>query len=249
MEKAIRIILLIIAMGVMSFSGYKLLCIYSEYAVGDKIYDDYVEKYTVETVDTVETVENLEEEEFSFSIDFNGLLAENEDVVGWIYSEDTPINYPIVQSEDNKHYLRRLLDGSYNIAGSIFMDYKNPHDFTDFNTIIYGHNLRNGAMFSTLKEYNNQEYYEKHPTMYLFAPQAKYLIQLIAGYQTDIYSNIYTLPETEEELELLYEEIIGLSRFEANTIYEKGDRLLTLSTCSDGGDTARYVLIGKIVEE
>lgn len=247
MKKPIRIILIIFAMGMMVFSGYKLKNIYSEYAAGDKLYDDYESEFIIDIVETPEAPEE-KKEETNFSIDFDALLSQNKDVVGWIYSEDTPINYPIVQSSDNDYYLRRLIDGSYNIAGSIFMDHKNTSALTDLNTIIYGHNLKNGTMFSTLKDYGNQEYYDKHSVMYLFTPDGNYLIELIAGYKTDIYSNIYKNTKTKEELELLYEEIIKLSTFESNTSLHEGDRLITLSTCSDGGDASRYVLIGKITE-
>ena len=243
MKKTIRYILLLIGLGVMTFSGFKLWDIYREYDVGDKLYDEYASKFII---DTVEARELEEDEEVDFFINFDALLAENQDVVGWIYSEGTPISYPIVQSSDNDFYLRRLLDGSYNIAGSIFIDYRNSSDLSDFNTIIYGHNLKNGTMFGTLKEYKNQEYYDKHPMINIYTPEVNYSIELIAGYQTDIYSNIYKLPKTTEELEGLYKEIIELSSFKTNVIFEDGDRLITLSTCTDGADISRYVLIGKV---
>lgn len=245
MKKTMRIIILILAIGIMAFSGYKLWNIYSEYAAGNKLYDDYANRFII---NTVEAGEVEEVEEAAFSIDFDALLAENQDVVGWIYSEATPINYPIVQSSNNDYYLRRLLDGSYNIAGSIFMDYRNSSDFTDLHTIIYGHNLKDGTMFGSLKEYRNQEYYEKHPVINLYTPEADYLIEIMAGYQTDIYSNIYSFPETREELESLYEEITRLSTFKSDLLLEEGDRLITLSTCTYGADISRYVLIGKIIE-
>lgn len=242
MKNTIRIIVLIIAIGAMAFSGYKLWNIYREYAAGDKLYNEYENRYIIHTVEAGEV------EEDDFSIDFDALLAVNQDIVGWIYSEGTVINYPMVQSRDNDYYLRRMLDGSYNIAGSIFIDYRNSPDLSDFNTIIYGHNLKNGSMFGTLKEYKNQEYYDKHSTIYIYTPEESYAIEIIAGYKTDVYSDIYKIPETIEELQTLYEEIIGLSTFKSNTSFQEGDRLVTLSTCTDGADISRYVLVGKIIK-
>ena len=242
MKRTIRVILIIFAIGIMAFSGYRLWSIYSEYAAGDKLYDDYADRFILQAVTEVE------DEDSAFTVDFDALLAENEDIVGWIYSEGTPINYPIVQSSNNDYYLRRLLDGTYNIAGSIFMDYRNSPDYTDLHTIIYGHNLKDGTMFGSLKEYRSQEYYDSHPIIHLYTPQGDYSIELIAGYQTDVYSNIYSFPESTEELDLLYEEITMLSTFKSDISFQEGDRLLTLSTCSDGGDISRYVLIGKIVK-
>lgn len=246
MKKTIRIMIFLIALGMMTFSGYKLWDIQSEYAQGEKIYEDYINNF-VETGKVGDTVEAAEMER-KISIDFDSLQKENQDVVGWIYSENTPINYPVVQSYDNDYYLRRTLDRTYNIAGSIFMDYRNSPDFTDFNTIIYGHNLRTETMFGSLKEYSNQEYYEKHPVMYLSTPGGDYAIELIAGYRTDIHDDVYILPQTEEELEDLYYEAVELSNFHGDSTFEEGDRLITLSTCSDyGDDDVRYILIGKLV--
>lgn len=86
-------------------------------------------------------------------INFDILKSKNKDIVAWIYSEGTQINYPIVQSKDNDYYLRRLLDGTYNQGGTIFMDYRNNKNFEDYNTIIYGHNMKNNTMFGTLINY------------------------------------------------------------------------------------------------
>lgn len=228
----------------MSFSGYKLWEIKSEYMEGERIYAGYAANY----VETVKVGDIAEAAIVSapISIDFDALFTENQDIVGWIYGENTPINYPIVQSDDNNYYLRRMLDGSYNIAGSIFMDYRNSPDFRDFNTIIYGHNLRTEDMFGSLKDYSNQSYYEKHPEMYLSTPDEDYKIELISGYKTDIYDHVYILPKTEEDLEILFDKLVEQSNFIADSSLQKGDKLITLSTCSDGPDTARYVLIGKI---
>lgn len=250
MEKTFRIVLIILAIGIMAFSGYKLWDIYWEYAAGDKLYDDYADRFVIDIIETGEReiIETAHEvmEDINLSVDFDALVKDNEDIVGWIYSENTPINYPIVQSHDNDYYLRRLLDGSYNIAGSIFMDYRNSCDFSDLNTIIYGHNLKNETMFGTLKEYRNQDYYDKHPKIYIASPDNRYVIDLVAGYETDISDEIYEIPETNSELEVLYEKIIKLSNFKTNISFDEGDRLLTLSTCSGGPKISRYVLIGKL---
>ena len=95
------------------------------------------------------------------------------EIIGWIYSDGTPINYPIVQTTNNEYYLRRLIDGTYNQAGSIFMDYKNSSDFSDYNTIIYGHNMKNDSMFGTLTSYESQDYYNEHKEMYLYSENKK----------------------------------------------------------------------------
>lgn len=249
MKKTFRFIIIILALGMMSYSGYKLLDIYSEYEEGDKLYDDFAKEFF-----NISEAAKVENEDFkktgnesSYSVDFDSLLAENKDVVGWIYSEGTPINYPIVQSKDNDYYLRRMLDGSYNIAGSIFMDYRNSPDFTDLNTIIFGHNMRNDSMFSSLRDYDSQEYYEEHPVIHIITPEESYEVQLLSGFVTDIRSDIYNFPQTVEEQKILVEKIMKKSTFESKESFNEGDRLIILSTCSVEDKDSRYILVGKIV--
>lgn len=248
MKKIIRVILIIFAIGIMGYSGYKLLSIYREYAAGEKLYDDYANRFIIDRAEEAAELNEEDEKKSQISIDFDALFAENQDIVGWIYSEDTPISYPIVQSSDNDYYLRRMLDGSYNIAGSIFMDYRNSSDLTDSNTIIYGHNMKNDTMFGTLEKYGDQEYYDEHPIIYYMTPEKTYEIQLVTGYVTDAWSNTYTIPQTIEEQNELSKEMISKSSFDGDYSFEEGDNLITLSTCAYDFNDARYVVIGRLVE-
>lgn len=115
------------------------------------------------------------------TVDFERLQEENKDIIAWLYCPDTEINYPVVQSKDNEYYLRRLLDGTWNIAGTLFMDYRNAADCSDLHTIIYGHNMKNNTMFGSLPKYSKQEYYEEHSVLYLLTPKQNYKVKLIAG--------------------------------------------------------------------
>lgn len=236
MKKILRIVILILAIVIIGFSGNKLWNIYSEYAEGEKLYDDYADRF----------VEVEAGETDLITIDFDALFAENKDIVGWIYSENTPINYPVVQSGDNDYYLSRMLDGTYNIAGTIFMDSRNNPNLTDYNTIIYGHNMKNDTMFGTLDEYIEQDYYDEHPTIYYLSPDQNYEIQLFAGYVTDARSNTYNIPLSIEEQNILSQEMISQSTFKANSSFEEGDNIITLSTCAYDFDDARYVVIGRL---
>ena len=128
------------------------------------------------------TEENVE---LPIKIDFEKLKSQNEDVIAWIYSEGTEINYPIVQGEDNDYYLRRLLNGKWNIAGTLFIDYRNSSKFNDRNTFVHGHNMLDGSMFSSLLDYQKQEYYDEHPTMYLLTSDKNYTIEIFAGYKNN----------------------------------------------------------------
>lgn len=249
MKKTTRRILVILALGLVVFAGYNLLGIYTSYQEGNNLYDDYANQFIVTETKEKENNQSPEsidsdEDQTILKIDFNSLLEINKDVVGWIHSEDTIINYPIVQTNDNEYYLDRMVDGHYNFAGSIFMDYRNSRHFTDLNTIIYGHNMKNDSMFGTLELYKDQDYYEAHPVFNIITPEKSHEIKLIAGLIVSDNSDIYDLPKSNEELEELFDWIMSQSTFTTNLTLEEGDKLITLSTCSVEGETVRYVVVG-----
>lgn len=179
-------------------------------------------------------------------VDFSALQKKNKDIVAWIYCDGTYINYPIVQSKDNEYYLHRLVDGSYNSNGTLFIDCNNLSDFSDFNTIVYGHNMRSGAMFGSLEKYKKQSYYDKHPTMTLFTPNGTYIIELFAGFVTSDTSEIYTQELNEDNFSSFINNSISKSTFTSDTDIKSIDRIITLSTCSYEYENARYVLLGSL---
>ena len=103
-------------------------------------------------------------------VDFASLQQTNPYIVGWLYSEGTPINYPVVQGTDNSYYLTHLYDGTYNANGCLFLDRRVNRDFSSLHSIIYGHYMRSGAMCASLAGYKDQAYYEEHPTLMLMTP-------------------------------------------------------------------------------
>lgn len=262
MKKIMRLILLICGIGAILYSTTELWGIYSEYSAGEQLYAGYAEKFTTDMEGVIKEVQeqpvNLPETEVAtvtekapasrLVIDFNALFKENSHVVGWIQTEGTAMNYPIVQAADNDYYLYRMFNGVRNSAGSIYLDYRNSASFTDLNTIIYGHNMNNGTMFGTLKHYRSQSYYNQHPNIRIYTPSGNYTIAVVAGFKTDTSSGVYRIPKTTKQLAKLHEEVINQSTFRAQTALQAGDRLVTLSTCADsGGDTTRYVVVGKII--
>ncbi len=264
MKKILRLALLILCVGMLAFGGVKLYGVYAEYRTAIDSYDDVASKYVAlkepptlprETTNTpiVEPSETetaaetgvAPSDETPLTVDFEALLGECKDVVGWLYCEGTPINYPVVQSRDNDYYLRRLLDGKWNINGSIFLDYRNSADFSDLNSIIYGHNMKNDAMFGCLDNWQSQEFYEEHRCIYLVTPSENHKIELIAGYTTSSTSpETYAFPKTADERDALVAYALSESRFVADVEVAPDDCVVTLSTCSDDYDDARFVLVG-----
>lgn len=183
------------------------------------------------------------------TIDFDTLQSVYGDVVAWIYAPGSRINYPVAQADDNDYYLRRLLNGKGAICGTIFADCRCNADLTSWNTIIYGHKMNDDTMFASLANYLDQAYYEEHPVMYLYVPGLRYRLELIAGYTTDIYDPLYTLPEAREDRDAVLARALENSTFRAGVTAGEGDRLVTLSTCSYAFDDARYVVLGRLVED
>lgn len=251
--------LFVLFLSVALFSGYKIVTILLEYRFGENTYQEvqqYVhipetEQPTQEATkptapDETETTTAPTEAPIQFpEVYFDALREVNEDVVAWVYIEDTNINYPVVQGEDNRHYLSTMIDGSYNGAGSIFMDYRNQPDLSDPHTILYGHNMKNKTMFANITNYRNQEYYEAHPVGMLMTPNGNYQFEVVAAYVADVADPAWQLEFFSEEDALQWlHDAMARSGFITHAEPQLGDRILTLSTCSYEFDDARFVLVG-----
>ena len=247
---------ILICLGIIGFSGWKLYGILTEYSAGEQNYQNMIESYQIKTeVGTNGDDPEKQEERPLLSvdrkdreqvpvIDFEALKRDCPDVVGWLYCADTPINYPVVQSEDNAYYLHRLPDGTDNQGGTLFVDFRNAADFSDWNTIIYGHNMKNGSMFGALPEYLEPDFYREHPRMYLLTDTCDYQMELIGGYVTPADSDTHTFPANETERDALAKRAAESSSFDSDVVVEQNDRLVTLSTCVYDYENARYVLVG-----
>ena len=133
---------------------FRIWAVYYEAAEGYQ----KLKQYIAEGVDQDEVEEGKDQiadskEKFVQKIDFDGLRTINKDIVAWIEIPGIGVDYPVVQGEDNEHYLHYMFDGKENIAGSIFLDFRNKADFTDRKVILYGRNMQDGSMFSHLEKY------------------------------------------------------------------------------------------------
>ena len=179
------------------------------------------------------------------AVNIGALKVENEDVVGWICIPDTVINYPIVQGTDNEFYLENTWQKEPKFAGAIFMECGNSPDLSDFNTIVYGHNMRSESMFGSLKRYKRAAYWQAHPSVYIVTEKGVYRYDIFAARKTGVETIVYgtdieTVPRKQEFL--LYS--VNYSMLDTGIEPTTEDRILTLSTCSGNGHEERWVVQG-----
>ena len=250
-------VILVAAIGVFIYAAYNLYHIYTEYKKGTDEYNQIAQMAVTERdpdAPDKEGVDMVEGESLKapMDIDFASLKSVNEDVIGWIYVEALPdINYPIVQGEDNDTYLHMTYEGNYNFAGTIFMDYENKDDFSDCNTLVYGHNMKNGSMFAQLKNFSkNDETYKKSKYFWIFTPEKNYRYEIISAYTTGASSDTYTLFKGPgQEFHEYLEKIVGYSDIKTGAKdMNIQDKIVTLSTCT-GNEATSYVVQGLRVDE
>ncbi len=238
---------------VFCFAAYNLYHIYTEYKKGTDEYN-HIEQMAVTERDPENTQEDQsgdDQPKPPIDVNFETLQGVNEDVAGWIYIEALDgISYPVVQGKDNETYLHTTYEKNYNFAGTIFIDYENSRDFTDCNTLVYGHNMKNGSMFGQLKKFTeDQATYDKSRYFWILTPEKNYRYEIIAAYTTGVNSDTYTLFKGPgEEFETYLKTIKGYSEITTDDTEELTikDKIVTLSTCT-GNEATRFVVQGKLV--
>ena len=172
--------------------------------------------------------------------DLAPLRAKNDDVIGWIAVPGTYISYPLMQGDDNTHYLYYSWEGWWNWSGSIFLDYRSGADFSDFHSIIYGHRMSNDTMFNALKNFADPTFAAENSSVYILTEDGVRRYDVFAAYETEIEgTHSYRLGLTEPEdqqkfIDYCRNNSVISSDLQPNS--ENGDRILTLSTCAVSGD-------------
>lgn len=271
MKKAIFIILCLVLAGVMVVCGVKIYQGLHAYDVVEEYYEtaqQYVvipsqapapeatpvpvpEDSQVSVAEPGSIVEESiveeEAETVPFVIDFDALLADCPDTVGWLYAPDGSVNLPLVQGDDNSFYLDHLPTGEYSFGGSLFMDYLNSSDFSDEVTYIYGHNMKNGTMLQPILDYRSQDYYNKNPFMYVMTPKQNYKLEVFAGVLTGAESDVYEFQfDTPEVKQSFIDGLVSRSTFTPWRVPAAEERILCLSTCAYDYENARYVVFGAL---
>ncbi len=254
-----RILLIVLCgifLGVFIFAAYQLYTTFFGYHQASKAYENMNQQYVSAQSATPTPVQETEAPVETppvvtgpISVDFAALQAQNPQVVGWIYSPDTVISYPVLRGTDNEYYLNHILDGTENASGSIFMDYLCNPQFGQENTLIYGHHMQNGSMFKTIADYKYEGYYAKHPVLYYLTPTKNYRLDVFAGFVTGGDSDVYAIAfSSPGEFQSFIDTMRSRSNFDTDVQVTTSDRIVTLSTCSYEFDDARYVVLCKVVD-
>lgn len=268
-------ILLVICIATAGITGFLLFRYYHESheneefvgSLKDMIEEDEEEEEPSPSSDTVQA-KTVKKEPATVVIDdetilkrYRKLYEKNSDFIGWIHIDDTNVDYPVMQcKEDEQKYMRKNFDGEYALAGTPFMaaecDAKKPST----NLIIYGHNMKDGAMFGKLDKYTDQQWMEEHKVIHFDTIYGLHEYEVIAafhtilplvGHESNYYFHGMVEAETQEELDEFLTEMRKQNEIQADTTVTLDDHLLMLSTCDDYGahDGRRFLVIARAIKE
>ena len=234
-------IIYLILIGVLIYSGIKIFKWNKENNNNNNIADK---------INEAVTVKKYSEGKEDFNINFNTLKKQNEDTVAWIKVNNTNVKYPVVRAKDNSFYLTHSFDKSNNSAGWIFADYKNKFDDTDKNIVIFGHNRRDGSMFSSLKNALNPNWYNNdlNRNILLYTENGEYNYEIFSIYKIeseDYY--IKTEFNDENDFEDFLNTITKRSVQDFGVNVSKDDSILTLSTCANNNKYRVVIHAKKVI--
>lgn len=184
------------------------------------------------------------------NVDFTELKKTNKDVLGWIQVNGTNINYPFVQTTDNKYYLDHSIDKTYTDAGWVFMDYRNNINSDTKNMILYAHARKNTTMFGSLKNILKNNWYNdiNNHVIKISTEKENTMWQVFSIYKIPT-TNDYIQTEfmSDYEFNEFLQKIKNRSQFKFNTSLNSNDRILTLSTCYTNNE--KVVLHAKLIKK
>lgn len=218
-----------------------------QYISQQRAYDDLEQYASISDTENVSLAD--------LTVDWDALRAVNPDIVAWIYIPDSPVNYPVVQGQDNQEYLHKAFDGSTGwlaSAGTIFLDSNNASDFSDRNSALYGHHMNDGSMFASLSDWQNNDEFNSHRDIYLLTPQGNYRLKTFAMVKT---TGTDALVQTTFSSEESYRSYIQ-DKLDRSVVTQEGDVLgasditqsMLFSTCEYSQADGRAVLFAAVVE-
>ena len=258
MKKVLFLSIVLVLLAVIGYSSYQLLDINRSTAQEAELHNQLMQyRPAPQFLISVSPLDEFSDESYTeadlvlrVNQSIVDLQASHPDAVGWLTIPNTRVDYPFVQGVDNKQYLHLDLNQNQSAAGTIFMDFRNNSDFSDFNTIIYGHHMRSGSMFAALQEFDKQAFFEANRTGTIFLANATYEIEFFAfaviqPNDAMIYNPAIT---TDTDRIAFLDYINTTARHWRDIGATENDRIVTLSTCNYEFNNARMVLVGRLIE-
>jgi len=172
----------------------------------------------------------------------------NEDIVGYLIIDGTSVDYLVVQAKDNEFYLTRNINKVKDSAGWIFMDYENDIKKRNYNTVIYGHNMKADAMFHSIRYYRTYDYFLKHRFITFNTLYEEGVWEVFSFYKTDVnFDYIRVYYPNDDFFYYMAMAMKQKSMYDTGVEIQKGDRILTLSTCTNETDNSRFALHAKLI--
>lgn len=205
-----------------------------------------------------EAQEEEQEEQEEQEVSYQKLFDANEDMIGWLHIPETDIDYPVMQTmDDEEYYLYRNFFKEKDKNGTLILDTDSDISKTSNNLIIHGHNMKSGAMFGSLQEYEDAGYAKEHSRIFFYTKNEKRVYEIIAVFRSKVYTvedqvfKYYQFFEAknQKEFEDFYSNIKKLSEFDTGVTAEYGDEFITLSTCQYHTKNGRLAVIGKRIAE
>ncbi len=235
----------LLTFAVFLFAAVKLSLLMWEYFKGNQEY-----RQIEESVVSIEEQADIETDfQKGFSVDFDKLGKINPDVVGWIRIEKLGISYPIVQGEDNDYYLSHTFYKEENKCGSIFVETENSDNFSDWNTFVYGHNMKDKSMFAKLNQFQEEETFWENGEFYIYTPQDVRCYEIYSCYVATLGTESFRYQFSNEKDYAKWQDYVkGQSLYDTGVEPEPKQHTVTLMTCTPAGSQYRFLVHGVLVE-
>lgn len=231
---------------------FLIVSYFRAHSIDKYLEEAYVGNVSVSTSDSSEQPQS----DFTSPINFESLWAVNTDIYAWLEIPDTKINYPIAQSQTNdSYYLNHAIDGSSDKNGTLYTESSfNSTDFSDPMTVIYGHDMKSGAMFGTLQKYSDSEYFNEHRTIKVYLPDRTLTYKVFAALPFSnkhiLYSwNFYNEDEYNNFIRNVNSTKSLLANFDNSIEVTASDNVMILSTCLKSDNTQRFLVLALLTDE
>ena len=232
-DRIVNYALLVLIVALLAFAGYALWDSKQIYKAADK--------------SSYEVYKPGQEDEGK---NFMELQAINPEVIAWLDVYGTNIDYPVTQAEDNSKYVNTGAEGRYSLSGAIFLDADNSRDFSDFNSIIYGHHMDKSVMFGPIGDFTDEDVFYSHRYGSLFFDEKYQGLEFFAFIHADAYDrSVFTPNVGKEKREKYLTNLTETAIHRSNVEITESDRIVLLATCSSDSTNGRDVLVGKITDE